>query len=152
MRETETDAILALADSDPAAFILRAADLREQRASTVNEGGPGIWYVGDGSISGPGYRIADVHEHYPDNLLTEHIAAEANPDHALAAVRHWRGVVDRHVRESQQLWEHSGLGGIRGSGRADVCKEHRNPVAYDDCPDLAETVADARAYLSGGTA
>ena len=121
---TETDAILALADSDPAVFILRVADLREQRASSVSRG---HWYANNGYVlcnSGDPTDGVNVCAALISNA--EHIAAEANPTHALAAARHWRGVVERHS-----------LG----------CPDQR--AASVPCDDLTETADEARAYLGG---
>ena len=126
--------------------ILATGDLRVLRANLINEGGPGIWYVGpDHTINGPDYLIATVEDIY-GGRLTEHIAAEANPAHALAAVRRWRGVVKRHVRESAEI-------------EVSVCAHcvMSGPDGYVwgveswPCPDLTETADEARAYLGGAS-
>lgn len=118
--------------------ILAAADLREQRAKAASEG-PWeagercIWSLGDGNpvvTDGPDGMGGVI-------LLTdaEHIAAEANPAHALAAVRRWRGVVERHARIDD---------GLRG-----YCRQCYHLYPAWPCPDLTETADEARAYLGG---
>ena len=135
--------IVAMLDVDPAAGILGAADLREQRANAATgerwvldpfehyeEDDPtdNYWDV-DGAQSG-GW-IAHVGERED----AEHIAAEANPTFALAAVRRWRGVVERHRMVPVQSIE---------------CTEMACAACYSsECPDLAETADEARAYLGG---
>jgi len=135
--------LLALLDSDPAAGILAVADLREQRAKAVV--GRGEWHVefnGYGDLTlwtrsgpedpAPQHVIAWYEVDRAIEGMFEHTAAEANPAHALAAVRRWRGVVKRHTH-----------------GGPDICSgcgEEAWP-----CPDMTETADEARAYL-GGTA
>lgn len=148
---TDTSEILALADSDPATFILRAADLREQRAKAATQG---RWRWRDvGGRSGKMSLIAEVRDAqvgyltivpsgspdvYPSKYDAEHIAAEANPAHALAAVRRWRGVVERHgtpVTVYGEAW----------------CGDHRKAWRLGKCPEIAETADEARAYLGGAS-
>ena len=161
-----TAEILALLDSDPAAGILAAADLREQRATCASSGpytvveaiakprglyelriGP-TWRdpeTGDegqsvvAQVSGDGGGFLWLLPQARRDA--EHIAAEANPAHALAAVRRWRGVVGRH-----QPFE------FRTSGGGQNCECCR-PGAWPNwpCPDLTETADEARAYLGGAS-
>ena len=129
----------ATPDTWPAG-ILATGDLREQRANLINEGGPGIWYVDGNTISGPGYPIAMVEDVY-DGVLTEHIAAEANPAHALAAIHRWKNVVERHAPFQRMT-----------PGKAPWCINcvPRTEKRLDwPCPDLQEVAAEARAYLGG---
>ena len=132
--------LLALLEQDPAAGILAAADLRKQRAKAM--GGPWRAYgrhiveetTACTCAGGPPYG----HEpHCGQELVAEfnedaaeHIAAEANPAHALAAVRRWVKAAERHHVEP--------FGGVP------LC-------VYDSrnwpCPDLTETADEARAYL-----
>ena len=133
---------LALAGTDPAAFVLAVADLREQRARAATPGpyvarttddvgelahqvhaGPhgAVWlYLGSDA-----QELADA----------EHIAAEADPDHALAEVALWRGVVERHID------------GVDHLGPFCVCCWSRSRSW--PCPDLLAVVAAAKAYLGG---
>lgn len=115
--------LLALLDRDPAAGILAVADLREQQAQHPD--------------ADRAMRLA--HQYLRVALqrmwMAGYIAAEANPAHALAAVRRWRGVVDRHGRYTDD-------------GVALVCRRCGETW---QCPDFRETADEARAYL-GGTA
>lgn len=86
-----TTDLLALLDSGPAAGILAAADLREQRAGEATWEGIEDFNHAHGHAFVPG---AD-----------EYIAAEGSPAHALAAVRRWRAVVERWQRQQAQYLE-----------------------------------------------
>jgi len=108
--------LLALLDSDPAAGILAVADLREQR---VNNAMPAPLLD----------RMSSA---------AEYIAAEANPALTRAAVRRWRGVVERHTLTNL----------VYTDGRiCDWC----DGVQDWPCPDLTETADEARAYLGGAS-
>ncbi len=109
----ETTEMLALLERDPAAGILAVAILREQRASSMRG------MRAEPFLEGPKHT-------------REHIAAEANPAHALAAVRRWRGVVKRHQRYISE---------------PRLCA-NGCPGRYP-CEDIAETADEARAYLGG---
>jgi len=132
--------LLALLEKDPAAGILAVADLREQRIGDAQVAGyrgtlpwthtidavpAEVWTVesDDGEVV-PSSRLLTME--WPDEAgqaLAEHIAAEANPAHALAAVRTWRLIGDALV------------GGV-----------------IDEQSPIAIHVADeARAYLGGAT-
>lgn len=121
-----TAELLVLLDSDPAAGILAVADLREQRATDY----------GDGAT-----RLARQHLRLSLNLhaMSDYIAAEANPAHALAAVRRWRGVVERH-RMIDSLFPLS----------CDWCSQETDDLLVVwPCPDLTETTDEARTYVGG---
>ena len=141
--------------------ILAAADLREQRAKAAT---PGRWGAGNGTTIAAGLeqtspgcitydvKIAEVDDdrwESADNEIdaeeqaeadAEHIAAEANPAHALAAVRRWKKTAERHGPDAWAFYE----------GRA-KCHAHRRPVYVEHCPDLTETADEARAYLGGAS-
>lgn len=144
----DTVELIALLDSDPAAGILAIADLREQRAKRVasgpwlarpagSTGRPTVWDIN-------GYLVSET----PGSPYAEHIAAEANPAHALAAVRRWRGVVERHYMEPGMFPPQCG-----------ACKPMSTFDELDGaetvwvpiwpCDDLRETADEARAYLGG---
>lgn len=135
--------LLALLDRDPAAGILAAADLREQRAKATDDDMPGPWWVERDGLGGgwgpiPGGK-ASLPVYGPH---IQHIVAEANPPHARAAVRRWRGVVERHaMRLAFPLHGQT--------GRWEACR--RCGVPYP-CPDLTETADEVRAYVLGGAA
>jgi hypothetical protein len=132
--------IRALLDSDPAAGILAAADLREQRAKYVAENCAPPW------TEGAGYVWDGQHEPVcePYYETAEHIAAEANPAHALAAVRRWRGVVERHhlAHYYPQVTGSAASPMPRAVRVCGLCVNAGFP-----CPDLTETADEARAYL-----
>jgi hypothetical protein len=131
--------IVALLDSDPVAGILDAADLRERRCDAVTRG---EWFAESQNVR---VRILGMDEtptvamppgrtpmSFKDTWANaEHIAAEANPAHALAAVRRWRGVAERWQRQQRQYLE----------GEAAVV------LLLDR--DLTETADEVRAYLGG---
>jgi hypothetical protein len=106
--------ILTLLDQDLAAGILAWCDLREQRANAV-----------------PNVHAAQALAEVYGGLVREHIAAEANPAHTLAAVRRVRKLVERH--KPNALTDCLGCAGI-----------HEWP-----CPEVDETADEARAYLGG---
>jgi hypothetical protein len=140
--------IIALLDADtsPAAGILAVADLREQRAKAATAG---LWHPrkeypqtvwqGEGDptddASSDDFGIVSTTLAMNPAADAEHIAAEANPAHALAAVRRWRGVVERHtlMQPAQTPW----------------CRWCDGDEARWPCPDLVETADEARAYLGG---
>lgn len=141
-----TAELLALLDRDPAAGILAAADLREQRAKAATAGATLLRYEhGGGRLANFGFTsqerflVADLY----NEADREHIAAEANPAHALAAVRRWRGVVERHRGYTPQ-WDR-----VEPSPRCTWCRtDPRERIGWP-CPDVVETAAEARAYLGG---
>lgn len=94
--------LLALLDKDPAEGITAVADLRERRArgwpsgNFTIEAGPGCYdYRGHvltmhvRTRAGLVYLPGD-HSNRVVQRRAEHIAAEANPAHALACLRTWR--------------------------------------------------------------
>lgn len=153
--------ILALLVEDPAAGIRAAADLREQRARAATPG-PYIPFYGGhlrgqpGDVAGVEQGPAEPGEPWPAVVIcdtgglnrpvqaqanAEHIAAEANSAHALAAVHRWRGVVKRHGGQERF-----------GPGSERECGTCVGSFAYEEgadwpCPDLIDTVAEVRAYL-----
>jgi hypothetical protein len=129
--------LLALLDSDPAAGILAVADLRERRVKVAS---PGEWRSSPGMSTiyspVPGGHQRTAIALYP--VDAEHIAAEANPAHALAAVRRWRGVVERHKLIDQDT--------LFCSWCSD---ESAHPDTAWPCVEIRETADEARAYLGG---
>ena len=118
--------------------ILAAADLRERRARSATAG---PYYVVANDLIG-GYMVrnedappSSAYGRDVADFMTEedchHIAAEANPAHALAAVHHWRGVVERHDAKATT---------------PTLCAWC---LGNWPCPDLQEVAAEARAYLGG---
>lgn len=133
------DALALLSPGSPDTWpqgILAAADLREQRAKAAQAIRPGPYYVGAaGAVVAHGGKYVTGYTTPEGAEVAEHIAAEANPAHALAAVRRWRGVVDRHARSI----------GERPLSLCVWCFPREWP-----CFDLTETADEARAYVSGG--
>ena len=154
---TLTTDILALLDpGSPDTWpqgILAAADLRDDRAKLATQG---RWGVVNGTTIATGVKqtspgcfgfIAKIAEVEYDHCESgdrdfaeqqadadaEHIAAEANPAHAFAAVDRWRGVIERHR--------------ISVEGPEPWCLVD---AAAWPCPDLTATADEARAYLQGG--
>jgi hypothetical protein len=159
--------ILALLDSDPAAGILAAADLREKLAKAMGATAGAEWRAfGEWVTAGTcectcdadpiyGHRVGCGFEplfRLSDEAAAEHIAAEANPAHALAAVRRWKKVVDRHrpypdpnAGTEPDEWTVCNWCGASDTADAeDAATKGRWP-----CPDLRETADEARAYLGG---
>lgn len=130
--------IRPLYDTDKPAFVLAVADLRELRANGVPHG-PWSWTAMGGypqRVTNPeAVIVAETYES-PDApaFVPEHIVAEANPAHALAAVRRWLGVVERHTLWDKMHPECAGCG---------------HPWM---CPDLTDTADEALAYLTGEAA
>jgi hypothetical protein len=130
--------ILALLERDPAAGILAAADLREQEIEQC-------WLCGSlGAVALHNTATAQ----FGRNLWTAHRPeSRSHPvtrcpvcsAHALAAVHHWRKLVERH----QLLEEYGSLGTVR------CCAMCNTPEADFPCDDLTDTVGEARAYLGG---
>lgn len=125
--------------------ILAAADLREQRATLAAAGGQ--WHVdhdgyGDLTLWSRAHPddpkpVPLLRDYAVDRVVTgsfEHIAAEASPAHALAAVRRWRGVAGRHRHYISERR---------------LCANNC-PGRYP-CDDLTETADEARAYLGGAS-
>ena len=147
----DTASLTALLDSDPPAGVLAVADLRERRAKAATPGPYRVqghaqleegcrclscygdsWSWEIAQIDGPECKdTGDYHVMHLGHADAEHIAAEANPAHALAAVRRWRGFVRRHA--AALMWDET------------ACKWCAN--AAFPCPDLRETADEARAYL-----
>lgn len=126
--------------TDPAGFVLAVADQREQRARQV----PGeVWTPyerkayhavwASSELGGPGYPVAKAHSGHRQAVI-EHIAAEANPEHALKEVALWRGIVERHTAVPTQ-----------DSG--DVCYSCALVTPWP-CLDLLGVVAAAEAYAT----
>jgi hypothetical protein len=140
VRDVSYDERLALLDVDPAAGILAAADLREQRAEAASCGPYVVDPQDHEDDEGEDYYDVDGPDggwvaHVDTRGTAEHIAAEANPAHALAAVRRWRGAVERHRVLARQQ-----------PGVPDWCDWCDAPTVWP-CPDLTETADEARAYL-----
>lgn len=139
---TTTADLLALLDSDPAGGILAVADLRERRAKAATQGG---WFSGGTMVyteerSSRLIAVTGTPARELDMADAVHVAAEANPAHSFAAVRRWRGVVERHqlgVYDSEIL------------GRVVACACCTTLADEYPCPDLTETTDEARAYLGG---
>lgn len=151
MTATAADALRMLAPSTPddwPAGILAAADVRQARAEAATPGRwrynpekawhrPGTAEYEEGVFAGPAGRSATTvaitgAADDPQSMHdAEHIAAEASPAHALAAVRHWRSVAERHV--SGPIWSQG-------------CQECRQVWP---CDDMWEVADEARAYLGG---
>ena len=140
---------VALAVTDPAAFVLAVTDLREQRAkAAITEGSAPPWRVTEAAgcgccaniRGGGGTLLASADDRY-----AEHIAAEASPAHALAEVALWRGVVGRH-----RLGWHDPL--VNLTGPTVTLQQAKCVSRCGDwpCMDLRAVVAAARAYLTGG--
>jgi hypothetical protein len=143
--------LLGFYETDKPAFILRVADLREERANAALVGGS-HWTTFDGH-DGPALWLSEdpdgdslngllmpesLSAHLGDDgrvAVFRHIAAEANPAHALAAVRRWRGVVERHGS-----WKH---------GSNPVRFPCRRCGTAGFCIDLRDTADEAYAYLTG---
>lgn len=131
--------LLALLDSDPAAGVLAASDLLEDRAKLAaclhpadeDESASEWWSVGE--LARKGFDAYDA----------VHIASASNPEFALAAVRRWRRVVERHTRIPSTAVV---SGGSTDQPLLNICD-------YDErswpCPDLTETADEALAYLGG---
>jgi hypothetical protein len=134
---------------DPTGFVLAAADLRERRATYLGvlqstwRASTQVYDRGDEDHMVTADDVehefqSDVVARMIENAPTaEHIAAEANPEHALAEVALWRGIAQRH-RSGRQTY---------GSTVVTICMAcagERFP-----CPDLLAAVAAARAYLTG---
>ena len=130
--------------------ILAAADLREWRCDSVTRGD---WYADGQAVrvqvlgldETPAVAVPPARTQLTlkaCEINAEHIAAEANPAHALAAVRHWRGVVERHCLVDNGPKQHE-------------CCRCVGSWAYEEglpwpCDDIRETADEARDYVSGG--
>lgn len=133
--------------ADPAGFVLAACDLREKRIEAVRPERwlawpaalPGEWIVAGLTRGGPDpHPIATTHGLHSAELEAVHVAAEANPAHALAEVALWRGVAKRHQRNILR-----GPESVLNPNRCQWCNDNY------PCPDLLAVVAAARAYLTG---
>lgn len=146
--------ILDLLDRDLPAGILAGAALRENRTLAATAGRwrydpkkawrePGTSRYEEGVFAGPSgpdaitVAIAGPMDDPQSMADAGHIAAEANPPHALAAVARWRGVVERHKRRALPdpidvcVW----------------CPDGSTRYTAWPCPDLTETADEIRAYL-----
>lgn len=114
------------AGQDPTGYVLAAADLREKRAkaATAANWRPqpsypwGIWQ--EAGSDDPGFVSTSLATNAAPDAV--HIAAEANPEHALAEVALWREVAVLTRDLYHDLYPH---------------------------PLMAAAVAAARAYLTG---
>lgn len=119
--------------TDPTGYVLAVADQREQRSKAIGAlGGLAAEVHPDGrawvNAEHPDHwHTASMHG-YP--RLAEHIAAEANPGHALTEVALWRGIAERHIV------------GVDHLGPFCVCCWSRG----FPCPDLLAVGAAAKAY------
>lgn len=158
------DDILALFEEDLAAGIRAGADLREQRAGIIPRGALTLYrgdvWLGDvaeqlrmfdmfGDDHWWPYKAGEPSHPFGGDPVSpevaEHIAAEANPTHALAAVHRWRGVVKRHGGQERF--------GPRSERECGTCI---GSFAYEEgadwpCPDLTDTADEVRAYLGNPT-
>lgn len=139
--QPDAAAIAALLDTDPAAGLAAAADLREQRTRAATGGPYGTRTYDDGTEvchevhAGPDH-LAWLYIGAADQDRTdaEHIAAEANPAHTLAEAALWRSIARRHTGYADEL---------RPTPTCTTCG------FTTPCPDLRAAVAAARAYLGG---
>jgi hypothetical protein len=123
--------------ADPGAYVTAVVNLRERR---IKSGTPGPYEaLSLHTINGVDWQIHAgpagavwlyVGNGKQDRADAEHIAAEANPAHALAEVALWRRVAERH-------------GGVRIEGKP-YCGTCRSAVS--PCADLLAVVAACRAY------
>jgi hypothetical protein len=156
--------LLGYYETDKPAFILRVADLREERANAALVGGS-HWTTFDGH-DGPALWLSEdpdgdslngllMPESLPPHLgakgqlaVFEHITADSNPAFALEGVRRWRGVVERHKPERE-----SPISGQTCANCAPRVRFDRGELIYEQpawpCPDLRETADEAYAYLTG---
>lgn len=108
MSAVETTVDSALADTDPVGFVAAVADLRKTRAkAATTEGSASPWRAAEDAGCG---CCANIRGGAQDTLLAnaddryaEHIAAEANPAHALAEVALWRSIVADMEREAYRF-------------------------------------------------
>lgn len=132
---------------DPGGYVLAVADLRERRIAAVRPERwrawpaalPGEWTIAGVTRGGNADRhpIATTHGLHSAEVEAVHIAAEANPAHALAEVALWRGIVERHG-------DHGGASNYRGEPDPALC--HGCAERWP-CPDLLAVVAAAQAYM-----
>lgn len=90
------------AGTDPGGYLLAAADLREKRIAAATQGTWAVhdgdivsWVVGEHGFDDDLDRVIGDPAGWPADH--EHIAAEANPYHALAEVALWRAVAAEHA-------------------------------------------------------
>lgn len=143
MTATAAHALRMLAPATPDSWpagILAAADVRQARAEAAAVVSPGPWYADAEFVYGRDFADGSM-RHVAEALfgeVAEHIAAEASPAHALAAVRHWRGTVGRHGRALGRF------------GWCDTCGKVNGNVSFP-CPDLVAVADEARAYIGGSS-
>ncbi len=143
-----TGLVLPDAVADSAGFVLAVAEIREARAKSAI---PGPWcptWTHDAIRHVQRNVDIDCSAHDDDGGAVsedcrrfgrydgEHIAAEANPAHALAEVALWRTIVSRHVL-------------VTDPGTDSWCR--MCVVPEYPCADLLAVVAAARAYLGETT-
>jgi hypothetical protein len=131
--------IVALLDAgDLTAGILAGCDLREQRAKAVLRISKAPWSTEGEVVYGPDFADGTLRT-IAETVYQEeadHIAAEANPAHALAEVALWRGIAERHADHEQCVdW----LGRPR--------EECTYCVELWPCADLTAAADAVRAYL-----
>ncbi len=140
-----TEVVLPDAGTDPAGFLLAAADLRE---AAIYGAPDTTWRVStqvydrgeeDHVITADDPRMgefdSDEMARSDIRAAAEYIVAECNPEHARAEVKLWRGIGKRH----QQNVLHGPDGTV--SGRCRWCNDTW------PCPDLLSAVDAAKAYL-----
>lgn len=141
--------------ADPARFVLAACDLRTARINAATPGPykalslhtiDGVdWHVHAGPSGAVWLYVGSGEQDRADAV---HIAAEANPRHALAEVALWRLIATKHRAEAGMF--------------PPVCTACAPTVEYDEdtdgeteflplapCELLIAVVAAARAYLTG---
>lgn len=138
-----TGLVLPDAGTDPAGFVLAVADLREKRIKVATPGPyealslhtiNGVdWQIHAGPAGAVWLYVGAEDQ---DRADAEHIAAEANPAHALAEVALWRAVVAEHQRMA---------------GNAATALGDDVGCWSDGSPEWAAVVAAARAYLGEQT-
>jgi hypothetical protein len=140
--------IADLLDTDPAGGVLAAAELRETRAKTLpawdmgpTDEGHEFRLLPEGHHGSYESQYCEIQYHHsidPQNgaqyahaeTIAEHVAAEADPAHALAEAALWRVIV-----KSCGPYSDNGMEVLCGRG---------DPWP---CPDLSAAVDAARAYL-----
>ena len=139
--------VLALLGTDRCEGLRWAADLRESRALAATEGpyrSVDLRHQRGGQVRlfGLVHLIGNILASGPDPLRDAvHIAAEANPAHALAEVRLWRGIAERH----------SPTPGLSNECRTCLGSYQDETGGDWPCPDVLAAEEAARAYLGGGS-
>ncbi len=145
----ETPTVLPDPQADQTAYVFATADLREGRIRAAESYFPGPWRRGPGYFSGYGVvadaRGAEITKHFERESPADHIAAEANPKHALAEVRLWRGIAGRHV----QGWTDPKVQGNADSLVVLQVPQCASRCGTWPCSDLLDVVAACQAYAEG---